>query len=58
MRYIKEKLDKEFIMALKANRKVAFSLQEKKRGNYEQVASVELEPGIVREVYLDVCCQV
>ena len=53
MRYIKEKLEKEFIMPLKANRKVALSLEEKKRGNYEQVASVELEPGTVREVYLE-----
>jgi IS4 transposase len=53
MRYVKEKLQKEFIMPLKANRKVALSLEDKKRGAYEQVASVELEPGTVREVYLE-----
>jgi DDE superfamily endonuclease len=43
MRYIKEKLGKEFIMPLKVNRKVALSLEEKKRGNYEEVGSVELD---------------
>ena len=47
MRYIKEKRELEFIMALKANRKVALSLEDKKRGAYEQVASIELEPGTV-----------
>jgi hypothetical protein len=53
MRYIKEDLEKEFIMPLKTNRKVAFSLEHKKRGDYEQVASLELEPGTVRKVYLE-----
>jgi hypothetical protein len=53
MRYIKEDLEKEFIMPIKANRKVALSLEGKKRGEYEQVASVELEPGTVREVYVE-----
>jgi DDE superfamily endonuclease len=53
MRCIKEDLGKEFIMPLKANRKVALSLEAKKRGDYEQVASVELEQGTVREIYLE-----
>jgi IS4 transposase len=53
MRYIKRDLKKEFIMPLKANRKVALSLEAKNRGEYEQVASVELEPGTVREVYVE-----
>jgi DDE superfamily endonuclease len=53
MRYIKEKLGKEFIMPLKANRKVALSLEEKKRGEYEEVGSVELEPGTMREIYVE-----
>jgi|SRR5215210_364104 len=52
-RCIKEDLKKEFVMPLKANRKVALSLEEKKRGDYEQVASVELEPGTVREIYVE-----
>jgi hypothetical protein len=53
MRYIKRDLEKEFIMPIKANRKVALSLEEKKRGEYEQVASIELEPGTGREVCLE-----
>jgi DDE superfamily endonuclease len=54
MRYIKQDLEKEFIMPIKANRKVALSLEEKKRGEYEQVGSLKLlEPGTVREVYVE-----
>ena len=53
MRCVKEDLKKEFIMPIKANRKVALSLEEKKRGNYEQVACLEVEPGTVREVYVE-----
>jgi hypothetical protein len=53
MSYVKEELEKEFIMPIKTNRKVALSLEHKKRGEYEQVASLELEPGTVREVYLE-----
>ena len=40
MRYVKEDLKKEFIMPIKTNRKVALSLEAKKRGEYEQVASL------------------
>src|SRR5215210_7947392 len=53
MRYIKEDLGKEFVMPLKTNRKVALSLEHKKRGEYEQVGSLESEPGTVREVYVE-----
>ncbi len=53
MRYIKEDLDKEFIMPLKTNRKVALSLEDKERGFYEQVGSMELEPQTVMKVYLE-----
>jgi hypothetical protein len=53
MRYVKENLEKEFIMPIKINRKVALSLEHKKCGEYEQVASLEPEPGTVREVYVE-----
>ena len=53
MRFVKEDLQKEFIMPLKTNREVALSLEDKKCGNYEQVASVELEPGTVIKIYLE-----
>ncbi len=51
--YIKEGLKKEFIMPVKTNRKVALSLEDKKRGLYERVASLELELDTVCEVYLE-----
>lgn len=53
MSYIKEELGKEFIMPIKTNRKVALSLERKKRAEYEQVGSLELEAGTVREVYVE-----
>lgn len=40
MRHMKEELKKEFIMPLKTNRKVALSLEDKKRGAYEQVLAL------------------
>src|SRR5215210_4248378 len=53
MIHVKEDLKKEFIMPIKTNRKVALSSEHKKRGEYEQVASLELEPGTVVEVYVE-----
>jgi hypothetical protein len=53
MGYIKEDLDKEFIMPLKSNRKVALSAEDKRRGVYERVAELQLEPNTTREVYLE-----
>lgn len=53
MIHVKQNLEKEFVMPIKTNRKVALSLEHKKRGEYEQVASVELEPGTVVEVYVE-----
>src|SRR5215210_6786686 len=53
MIHVKQDLEKEFIMPIKTNRKVALSLERKKRGEYERVASVELEPGTVAEVYVE-----
>ena len=54
MDHIKRKLEKEFIMPLKSNRKVALSPEDKRRGLYERVALLELlEPNTTREVYLE-----
>jgi hypothetical protein len=53
MSHIKEKLEKEFIMPLKSNRKAALSSEDKKRGVYERVALLELEPNTTREVHLE-----
>jgi hypothetical protein len=53
MSHIKEELKREFIMALKTNRKVALSLEDKRKGAYEGVGSLKLEPGAVLEVHLE-----
>src|SRR5215208_5326802 len=53
MSYIKEELNREFIMGLKTNRKVALSLEDKRKGAYERVGSLKLEPGAVLEVHLE-----
>jgi hypothetical protein len=53
MSHIKEELKREFIMALKTNRKVALSLEDKRKGAYVRVGSLKLKPGPVLEVHLE-----
>ncbi len=53
MRFVKHTLDKDFIMPLKANRKVALSLADKQAGKYVRVDTLVLEPHTVREIYLE-----
>ena len=52
MRHVKLELDRAFIFALKANRKVALSLEDKQEGHYVRVDALVIEPLAVREVYL------
>ncbi len=53
MRFVKQTLDKDFIMPLKANRKVALSLADKVAGKYVRVDALRIEPDTVREIYLE-----
>jgi hypothetical protein len=53
MRFIKHDLHKEFVMPIKANRKLALSLADKQPGRYVRVDTLELEPNTGREVYLE-----
>ena len=53
MNFIKEVLQLDFIMPLKANRKVALSREDKAQGRYVRVDQVTLEPGVMRIVYLE-----
>jgi len=53
MNFVKEELQKEFIMPLKTNRKVALSLEDKEQGAYERVSSLKLEEGTTLKVYLE-----
>jgi hypothetical protein len=52
-KYIKQVLKKEFVMPLKSNRKVALSEEEKKRGQYQAVSTLDLPEGTTRQVWLE-----
>lgn len=53
MMFVKHDLDADFVMPLKANRKVALSAVNKQQGRYVRVDSLTLEAGVVREIYLE-----
>ena len=53
MKFVKLTLHKEFVMPLKANRKVATSLSAKQTGRYQRVATLDLEPMLPVTVYLE-----
>jgi hypothetical protein len=53
MRFVKLDLDKEFIMALKANRKVALSTEDKQNGHYQRLDSLELAEETLTTIYLE-----
>jgi hypothetical protein len=53
MKFIHHDLNKEFIMPLKANRKVALCEQEKQRGHYQAVSQLEVAEETTREIWLE-----
>jgi len=53
MRFVKHTLKKEFVMPLKANRKVALSLADKQQGRYVRVDTLVLEPNTITTIYLE-----
>jgi DDE superfamily endonuclease len=53
MKLIKINLAKDFIMPLKANRKVALSLADKNQGRWKKVDTLDYQEGAVREVWLE-----
>ncbi len=53
MKYIKRTLKKEFVMPLKDNRKVALSLEDKQRGRYQKVSTLDLPKGEARQIWLE-----
>lgn len=48
-----QKMKKEFIFPLKSNRKVALSEQDRNRGRWVKLSTVELAPGTSRTLYLE-----
>lgn len=53
MKFLKLTLKKEFIMPLKANRKVALSLSAKQTGRYQRVDALELEASQPIVIYVE-----
>ena len=53
MNFVKITLEKEFVMPLKGNRKVATSAEAKQNGRYQSVDTLELEPMKPVSVYLE-----
>jgi hypothetical protein len=53
MKFVKHELEREFLMPLKTNRKVALSLEDKKQGRYGRVDALALEPDTVVTIYLE-----
>lgn len=53
MKFVKLTLEKEFIMPLKGNRKVATSAEAKQEGRYQRVDTLELEPMKPVTMYLE-----
>lgn len=53
MMFIKKDLEKEFIMPLKSNRKVALSKKDKFNGNYVTVRELELKENTTNVIYLE-----
>lgn len=53
MRFIKHTVQRDFIMPLKSNRKVALSLIDKQQGRYQRLDALGLEAQTGQEIYLE-----
>src|SRR5215216_1957336 len=53
MKFIHKDLNKEFLMPLKANRKVALSQKDKQHGHYQAVSQLEVAEETTREIWLE-----
>lgn len=52
MMYVKAELEKDFIMPIKTNRKIALSKKDKLNGKYVKVSELELKEDITYKIYL------
>jgi hypothetical protein len=53
MMFVKRGLQRDFVMPIKSNRKVALTLADKRQGRYRRVDTLELEAQAVHQVYLE-----
>lgn len=56
MEFIHYELDKKFIFGVKANRLIALSDEERKKGQYQNLKAVNIEDGEKRKVWLKDLC--
>lgn len=53
MKKIKHLYKRDFICPIKTNRKVAISLEDKMKGHFQRVDTIEIEENALREIYLE-----
>jgi Transposase len=53
LEFIKQTIKREFICPLKANRKIALSLDDKHQGHWIKVETLEIQENAEREIYLE-----
>jgi hypothetical protein len=53
MNFIKQELKKDFVMPLKSNRKVALSRDDKAKGKYVCLETVNIKSECTKEIYLE-----
>ena len=53
MMYVKKEMEKDFVMPIKTNRKIALSKKDKLNGKYVTVSTLELKENVVQEIYLE-----
>ncbi len=53
MMYVKTVLEKEFVMPIKTNRKIALSQKDKLNGKYVTVSALELKKNDTQKIYLE-----
>jgi len=53
MRFVKTDIEKDFIMAVKGNRKVALSEDDKLNGKYQQIENLEIPKDTTKTIYLE-----
>jgi hypothetical protein len=53
MRFVKTDIEKDFIMAVKDNRKVALSEDDKRNGKYQQIETLDIPKDTTKTIYLE-----
>ena len=52
LEFVENELKKKFVVALKSNRLVALSLEDKQQGNFQRIDSLDMQPNFVYTLYI------